>query len=211
MALAVGGEVYSESTYVPQYGILTESQVRLVPFKTDRLTTYIGAAGQLQSKTQPNQENLYDKSLVMAMTGARYKILDLLSALAEFRSEERTRFGVFSGSIWSYQFLQQTVFTEYYGESMILPSFHNDPISTLWIKQGLRYLVGQNLLFDPFVEAYLRRSPTPDLGRDTEQLRVGLRTIYLVKDWSFSLLIYQSFPKNETPHEEALFVFGGSF
>lgn len=210
-AFTVNGEVYSESTYVPEYGVLTESQLRLIPYKNDRLTTYVGAAGQLQTKTQDSQSKLYDKSLVMAIVGGRYRITDMLSVLAEYRSEERSRFGIFAGHMWQYNVFQQPVFTEFYGESMILPSFHNDPISTLWVKQGVRYSLAENVLLDPFIEAYLRRSPTPDLGRDTEQLRAGVRAIYLVKTWSFSLLAYQSFPKDEKPHEEVLFVFGGSF
>lgn len=210
-AFTLNGEVYSESTYVPQYGILTESQIRLIPFKTQNLTTFVGVASQIQNKTKTSQDDLYEENLIMATVGVRYSLHPMISLLAEFRTEDRTRFGILAGNIWLYDVATQRVFTEFYGESLILPSYHNDPVSTLWVKQGLRYEPSEKLYLDPFVEGYTRNSPTPDLGRDTNQLRVGLRTLKVIDSWMVSLLVYQSFVQDETPHEEALFVFGGSF
>ena len=210
-AFSIGGEIYSESTYVPQYGILTESQLRLIPFKKESLTTFVGVATQIQNKTKSSQDDLYEKNLVMATAGVRYSLHPMISLLAEYRTEDRSRFGILAGNIWQYDVLTRRVFTEFYGESLIFPSFHNDPVSTLWVKQGLRYEPSQQFYLDPFIEGYVRNSPTPDLGRDTNQLRVGLRALKVIDTWMVSLLVYQSFVQDETPHEEALFVFGGSF
>lgn len=208
---ALSTEVYSESTYVPEYGILSDSQVRLVPLKIESLTGYVGFALQRQDKTRSSQTKLYSEDIVMASAGLRVSLNKYISALAEFRTEDRSRLGLIAGQIWEYSFGKNLVFTEFYGESLILPSFHKDPISTLWIKQGLRYRLTASFILDPFFEIYLRQSPSPELGRDTEQLRAGLRSLYVQNNWSAALLIYQSFPKDERPHEEALLTFGGSF
>ncbi len=208
---ALSTEVYSESTYVPQYGILSDTQVRLAPLKTQKITGYIGFALQRQDKTTSSQTKLYSEDLVMASAGLRLSLNSYFSALAEFRTKERSRLGLIAGKIWEYSVRETLLFTEFYGESLILPSFHKNPISTLWLKQGLRYRLGNSLVLDPFVEIYFRQSPSRELGRDTEQARAGLRSLYVQNNWSASLLLYQSFPKNERPHEEALLTFGGTF
>lgn len=207
----IHGEVYSESTYVPQYGVLTDTQIRLIPFKTEKLTTFVGVATQLQNKTRSSQESLYEKNLVMATAGLRYSLIPMVSLLAELRTEDRTRLGVIAGNMWQYDVWTQKMFTEFYAESLILPDFHNDPISTVWVKQGLRFELAEQFYLDPFLEAYGRRSPTPDLGRDTDQFRVGVRGLKMINTWSVGLLVYYAFPKEESNHEEALFVVGGSF
>ncbi len=103
------------------------------------------------------------------------------------------------------------MFSEYYAESFVFPSFHKDPVTAAWLKQGLRFRLSEHFLLDPYLELYLRRSPDPDLGRDTEQARVGLRGIYLLPDFNIQALFYQSFENDRNSHEEALLVFGGSF
>lgn len=208
---ALSTEVYSESTYVPEYGVLSDTQVRIAPFHTESVTGYVGFALQRQDKTRSSQTQLYSEDIIMASAGLRIALTPYLSALAEFRTEDRSRLGLIAGNIWEYEISKTLLFSEFYGESLVLPSFHKDPISTLWMKQGLRYRLNKKFILDPFVEVYLRQSPSPELGRDTEQVRGGLRSLYLQDAWSAALLIYQSFPKNERPHEEALLVFGGRF
>lgn len=210
-SFAIGGEIYSESTYVPEYGILSDTQFRFIPYTYQTARFDLGAASQIQTITKDDQVKLYDKSLVMALAGVRWNLTPWLGLLAEYRTEDRSRYGVFAGNIWLYNIANSNLFSEFYGESLILPSFHHDPTSTLWLKQGVRFNPAMGCYLDPFIEAYLRRSPTPNLGRDTEQLRAGLRGIYFVNSWSFSLLAYESFPKDEKPHEEVLFVIGGQF
>ncbi|WP_374000476.1 hypothetical protein [Bdellovibrio bacteriovorus] len=205
------GEVYSETTYVPQYGLLTESYLRLMLVKKEKFATYVGASIQVQNKTRSAQDDLYDKNRAMALVGGRFNLWKNLFVLAELRTEERSRGGLYLGDMWQYPVANQNMFSEFYAESMILPSFHNDPVSTAWFKQGLRFSPAQNIFLDAFVELYLRRSPDPDLGRDTEQARAGLRGIYLIDSWSVAALLYQSFPRNEASHEEGLLVIGGSF
>lgn len=206
-----GGELYSESTYVPEFGVLNEFQLRLASKASESFIPYVGYAGQWQNKTSESQEKLYDKSYHMLTVGVRAPLASFLGFLAEYRTEDRSRLGFYAGNIWEYEFSAAPLFTEFYGESMIIPSFHNDPISTLWIKQGLRYRFGGHWILDPFAEGYVRYSPTANLGRDTEQLRLGARAIYIFNAWSASFLVYQSFPKNQKSHEEALLVFGGAF
>ena len=208
---ALSTEVYTESTYVPEYGILSDTQVRLVPFKTGSFTGYVGFALQRQDKTRSSQTKLYSEDIVMASAGLRVSLNKYFQALAEVRSKDRSRLGLVAGQIWEYGLGENLVFTEFYAESLILPSFHKDPISTLWVKQGLRYRLNNAFILDPFVEIYLRQSPSPDLGRDTEQVRAGLRSLYVQNNWSAAFLVYQSFPKDERPHEEALLTFGGTF
>lgn len=211
MANAIGGELYSESNYVPQYGTLTESQIRWTFRQQTKVIPYIGAATQVQNKTSDSQEDLYEKNGVMAVAGVRAQITPLLSTLAEYRTEERSRLGLYSGNLWQYHFSSQLMFTEYYAESFILPHFDWDPISTVWIKQGLRFSPVTHFFVDPFLEGYIRNSPTPELGRTTQQFRTGVRALYQFKLWSISLLAFESFPNGEKPHEEALLVLGGSF
>lgn len=211
LASKIGVELYSESTYVPQYGALTESHLRIIPKFFDSFTPYLGAATQIQSKTQDTQSKLYDKDYVMAVAGFRYHLNSHIAFLAEVRSEERSRYGLYAGNLWEYKFRSQSMITDIYSESIVFPAFHTDPVSTLWIKQGLRFRPAARWILDPFIEAYLRKSPTPDLGRDTEQLRIGLRTFYLIDTWTFGILLYQSFPRDEVFHEEALLIIGGRF
>lgn len=210
-AQAAIGELYSETTYVPQYGLLTESNLHFFLLKGERYALYAGAAVQLQNKTTSSQDPLYDKNRTMPLLGGRVAIWKNLFAMGELRTEERSRIGLFAGDMWQYTLSTWNVFSEFYAEGMILPSFHHDPVSTGWFKQGLRFAPANRLFLDPFVELYIRRSPTPDLGRDTEQARIGLRAIYLFENWSVAALLYQSFPQGESTHEEGLLVIGGSF
>lgn len=208
---SVHGEIYSESNHVPDYGLLTESVLRLHLYKNDTFTSYLGAAIQSQNKTQSSQTDLYDKNRVMALAGVKIPIWSTLTAILEARTEDRSRVGLFLGNIWIYPAAQLNAFSEFYAESMIMTAFHSRPVSTGWFKQGFRFQAQENFLVDPFAEFYIRRSPTPDLGRDTEQARLGLRMIYLFGSWNASLLAYESFPRDEASHTEALFVIGGSF
>lgn len=208
---ALGGEIYSETTYVPQYGLLTETQLRGLLWSSERGALYLGAALQRQDKTSSSQDPLYEKNRVMATAGGRWILWKSLTALIELRTEERSRGGLYAGDIWEYSLAAAPLFSEFYAESFVFPSFHNDPVTTAWFKQGFRFHLTKHFLLDPYVELYMRRSPKPDLGRDVEQARVGLRGIYLVSTWSAQVLFYQSFVKDESSHDEALLVIGGSF
>lgn len=203
LASTVQGEFYSESTYVPRYGVLTESHLRLTPKKIGGFIPYLGVATQIQNKLNDSQERLYQKNYVMGVAGFRYHLLPQIAILAEARTEERSRYGAFAGNIWEYQVKTQSFITDVYAESVVYPSFHSDPVSTLWIKQGLRFRPAAHWVLDPFFEGYVRKSPAPDLGRDTEQWRMGLRTLYIVDTWTLGLLVYTN--------EEALLVIGGRF
>ncbi|WP_374073455.1 hypothetical protein [Bdellovibrio bacteriovorus] len=210
-ARAAMGELYSESTYVPQYGILTETQVRLPILQIESASLFIGAALQRQDSTSSDQDALYEKNRVMAVLGGRWTVWKSLTLLAEFRTEERSRGGLYLGDIFEYDIKAVPMFSEFYAESFVLPSFHNDPVIAAWFKQGLRFRLSHHFILDPYLEVYVRRSPDADLGRDTEQARAGLRGIYLLGSWSAQVLIYESFVKDESSHNEALFVIGGSF
>lgn len=204
------GEIYSASSYVPKYGVLTDTQLRFVLTSNEHFNLYFGAALQRQDKTEEAQSPLYEKNLYMLTTGLRVPLWKSITFLGELRTENRSHYGITGGDLWSYQVAEQEVFTEAYGESLAYPYFHASPVTTVWIKEGLRYHVGP-FLMDPYAELFATRSPDPNLGRDTEQIRLGLRTIKLLESTSLSLLIYQSFDRNEGNHAEALFVFGGSF
>lgn len=204
------GEFYSESTYVPKYGVLTDTQLRYVFLKTDSLNLYLGAALQRQDKTDNTQTPLYEKSLSMLTAGLRVPIWKSITFLGEIRSENRSHYGITAGDLWAYPLADQEFFTEAYGESLAYPYFHASPVTTVWAKEGLRYHVGP-FMMDPYAEVFATRSPDPNLGRNTEQIRFGLRTIKLFESTSLSLLVYQSFDRSEGNHAEALLVFGGNF
>jgi len=210
-AFALSGEVYSETNYISKYGLLTDTQVRGHFYQNEILSLYAGVTMQRQDKISSDDMNLYDKNLVMPTLGGRVRLWNFLTVFAEYRTEDRSRFGLAAGQILEYQIKDAPVFTEGYAESVVLPSYHNNPVSTAWLKQGLRYRVTESGIVDPYIELYLRRSPDPNLGRDTEQARLGVRGIYLFGTWSAQLLIYQAYEKNESPQEEALFVLGGTF
>lgn len=205
------GEVYSETNYIPQYGFISETKINLFLAKSETSVLYTGGALQAQGKTNASQDQLFEKNRIMAVFGLRHSIWKNLMALLEFRTEDRSRGGLFVGDFWQYQVNDLNLFSEIYAESLILPNFDSSPISTVWYKQGVRYSLSKNLLFDPFVELYLRHSPNPDLGRTTEQARIGLRTTYLKNKWTVSALIYQSYGRNEVGHVEGLLVIGGTF
>ena len=206
------GEVYSETTYVPQFGLLTETQVRAKFFQHEQNVLYVGATLQRQDKIKSDDQVLYSKNnRTMGVLGGRTALWKSLAVFAEYRTEKRSRFGLYFGEIFEYQFKEAPLFSEVYVESVALPSFDNSPVTTAWFKQGLRYHLSEKMIIDPYAELYLRRSPKADLGRDTEQARLGVRGIYLFGTWSAQLLVYQSFEKHERDHEEALFVFGGEF
>ncbi|WP_413560871.1 hypothetical protein [Bdellovibrio sp. HCB209] len=185
--------------------------MRFVFFKDDRAAVYLGAATQRQDKTDSSQDALYDKNLVMPLIGARYQIWNSLHIFAEARTEDRSRIGLFAGNMWQYELVSLNAFTEFYAEGVILPSYNNDPVSTGWIKQGFRFNLSQAWKFDPYIELYGRRSPTPDLGRDTDQARAGARLIVAGEKFSASLLAYEAFVSGEKSHNEAMLVFGGAF
>lgn len=205
------GEIYSETNYVPQYGLLTDTQLRYVFYKDVLAAVYLGAVVQRQDKTAPDQDTLYNKEYLMAEVGFRFKIWKSLHLLAEARTEDRSRWGVFLGDMWIYPVSSVNMFTEFYAEGVLMPSYHHDPVSTGWIKQGLRFQIDPHLMIDPYIELYGRRSPTPDLGRDTDQARAGVRFLGAWKKWSVGLLVYEAFVKDERSHNEALLYFGGSF
>lgn len=205
-------EVYSETTYVPQYGLLSETQLRAKLFQFERNVFYIGVALQRQDKISANDDDLYSKNLTMAIVGGRIALWKSLTALVEYRTERRSRLGLFLGEIFEYQFKDAPLFSEFYIESIALPSFHRNPVTSAWFKQGLRYrLETAAIIVDPYIEIYTRRSPKADLGRDTEQARIGVRGIYQFNLWSAQILVYESFVKHERAYEEALFIVGGEF
>lgn len=205
------GELYSESTYIPEYGVLNENYLRLFISTSEKLNTYLGISSQSQIKTSSTQSDLYEKDRLMPLVGVRGKIWGQLHYLAELRTQDRSRLGLFAGNIWEYSAAELPLFTEYYAEAISLPSFTNAPVMAGWLKQGLRFHPNSHLYVDPYVEAYLRQSPDPDLGRDTQQLRLGLRLLYSVSSWNISLLTYHSFEQHENDHLETLLVLGGSF
>ncbi len=205
-------EIYSETTFVPQYGLLTETQLRVKLFQVEKNVFYIGAALQRQDKTSSDNEALYAKNRAMAVVGTRLVLWKSLVALVEYRTERRSRYGLSFGEIFEYQFKDAPLFSEFYIESIALPSFHRRPVTSVWFKQGLRYRLQQTaFIIDPYVEIYTRRSPSADLGRDTEQARLGVRGIYQFNLWSAQILVYKSFVNHERAHEEVLFVLGGEF
>lgn len=211
-AFASIGEVYSETTYVPQFGLLTETQVRAKFFQHEQNVLYVGATLQRQDKIKSDDQVLYSKNnRTLGVLGARAAIWKSLTAFAEYRTEKRSRFGLYLGEIFEYRIKKAPLFSEVYVESVALPSFDNSPVTTAWFKQGLRYHLSEKVIIDPYIELYLRRSPKADLGRDTDQARLGARGIYFFGTWYAQLLVYQSFEKHERDHEEALFVFGGEF
>lgn len=208
------GELYSENTYVPEFGVITDSQIRMVYTKSELIQPYLGFAHQNQFKTQDSQTKLFDRDFNMGIMGLRLKLHPLLTLIGEYRNESRSRFGLYSGHIWLTQLKSSLIFAEYYAESFVLPDFDNKPITTLWGKLGLRYQITSQLLLDPYLELNYRNSPNRNLGRNIEQFRIGIRSFYFLKNPSgiyLGALLYQSFPKNETPHEEALLVVGGQF
>lgn len=206
------GEVYSETTYVPQFGLLTETQVRAKFFQHEQNVLYVGATLQRQDKIKSDDRILYSKNnRTMGVLGGRAALWRSLTAFAEYRTEKRSRFGLFLSEIFEYQFKEVPLFSELYAESVAIPSFDNSPVTTAWFKQGLRYRVSEKFIVDPYAELYVHRSPKADLGRDTDQARLGVRGIYFFGSWYAQLLVYQSFEKHERDHEEALFVFGGEF
>ncbi len=205
-------EIYSETTFVPQYGLLSETQLRVKLFQAERNVFYIGAVLQRQDKISGDDDDLYSKNRTMAVIGGRIVLWKSLTALAEYRTERRSRYGLFLGEIFEYRFKNAPLFSEFYIEAIALPLFHHNPVTSAWFKQGLRYRLEQTaVIIDPYVEIYTRRSPKADLGRDTEQARVGVRGIYLFNLWSAQILVYESFVKHERAHEEVLFVVGGEF
>lgn len=180
-------------------------------FKNDLTAVYLGAVVQRQDKTSPDQDSLYNKEYLLAEAGFRFKIWKNLHLLAEARTEDRSRWGLFVGDMWIYPVSSLNMFTEFYAEGVLMPSYHHDPVSTGWLKQGLRFQIDPHFMIDPYLELYIRRSPTPDLGRDTEQARAGVRFLAAWEKWSVGLLVYESFVKDERSHNEALLYFGGSF
>lgn len=212
-ASAAIAEVYSETNFVPQFGLLSDAQVRVKLYQSEVSAIYVGAALQRQDKINSDDEILYSKkNRTLAVVGGRITIWKTLTAFAEYRSERRSRYGLYAGNIFEYQFKEMPLFSEVYAETVALPSFHRSPVTTVWFKQGLRNRLTEKFIVDPYAELYLRRSPTPDLGRDTEQVRLGVRGIYLfATSWSAQLLVYQSFEKHQRDHEEAILVIGGEF
>lgn len=210
-SIAGSGEIYSETNYIPDYGLINESNLRLFIYGDNNKKAYIGVSNQSQINTEENQRKLYDKNRVIPIIGIRVHVCKDLHFVAEARTEQRSRIGIYAGNIWEYSIDPLNSFSEYYADAMVLPEYTGKPVLSGWIKQGLRFKPTQYLLIDPYLELYARSSPTPDLGRDTQQGRIGIRAVHVHNSWSFSLLTYQTFPKEGSNHSEALIAIGGTF
>ncbi|MGZ3775214.1 MAG: hypothetical protein ACXVCY_15275 [Pseudobdellovibrionaceae bacterium] len=204
-------EVYSETTYVPQYGLISDYRARLFLTKADFIASYVGASFQFQNKLNSSQDSLYEKSLITPLLGGRVLIWRNVFSFAELRTEQQSRIGFFTSNFWEYSVIDRDAFSEFYAESIVLPYYHQYPVSTAWFKQGFRYRPLNKVILDPFIEVYLRRSPTPNLGRDTEQGRIGVRSTLAFEKWNISVLLYEAAPFDAAPHEEGLFIIGGAF
>lgn len=208
-------EVYSETNYLPAFGLLTDSRLRHSLAK-DRFTLlYLGSAFQHQAETARGQDALYVTS-VSPLFGAALYPMPQLGLFVEYRlrltdrngrtqSESDPRFGLTVGDLvrpagpW---------FFEYYGEVIGVPRVAPVPVSTAWLKAGLRQSLIPGLFLDPFAEFFARQSRSPDLGRSTNEARAGLRLIYATEDFSSSVLVYESFRQREV---QGLLVLWGRF
>lgn len=208
-AYGAGGEFYSETLYTSRYGFLTDTHLRLTALRHEDFHVY-GLLYMQRQDHSSTQETLYTKNRLMYGAGFRYRLIYNLSLAGELISEDRSRFGLYVGDIFQYQWSELQLFSEFYAESFVLPEYSQDPISSGWFKQGWRKKLS-HVTFDIYAELNLRQSPSPDLGRDIRHVRLGTRFTYFFTDRIYmQALGYQVV--NETPSEpEGLLVLGGAF
>lgn len=208
------GDLYSESNYLPTYGLLSETRLRYNFWQRGIFKTYFGIAHQRQDFAG-GKEDIYIPSL-SPMLGVRVRLLAQLHIFAEYRqwitnirnkinSQADPRFGVFAGDFLN---LKGPFFAEYYGEWIAVPRVSRTSVSTLWLKLGLRQPLAPSFYIDPYAEFFVRHTKDLNLGVETSEGRAGLRLLYAPAHWSAAVLVYEAFRENEV---QGLFVVGAEF
>jgi len=207
-------EIYTESNYLPEYGLLTESRLRLYFLKKKAFQAYLGTALERQDLAGGKPPIYIDS--VSPLAGVKFTFLRQLSAFAEYRqwivngttantSLPDPRYGIAGGDLIQFQ---NPLFFEYYGEVVGVPRVSSALVTTAWTKLGYRETISHGLYVDPYLEFFVRHTPDINLGVETSEPRLGLRMIFAKNSWSTSALIYEAFREREV---EGLFVFGGLF
>lgn len=111
--------------------------------------------------------------------------------------ENEVRYGLVGGSWHSFS---RSHFLETYGESFVVPRLHPAPVTTLFLRWGLRSELAKGLYLDGFVQPWARESPSLDLGSRGIELRPGVRAIWWID--AFAVAAYINYREKITPRTD---------
>ncbi|MFS4461187.1 hypothetical protein [Bdellovibrio sp. HCB2-146] len=223
---AFHNSLYSESTYYESYDVVTESRLKslFIWEEGENMSAgaYVGASIQYQTPNAP--QKYYDNALtpqaglqfgflkkitLQLQAGYRNVIEEKSQATSESEWDPRA---ILSAGDFLYWSPSSPLFTEYYGEASYVPRLSSTPVSSAWLKAGMRYSPLKNIYADPYAEGFIRESRSPDLGPSMTQWRVGGRLLWTTTEWNVAALLYHNINSNETSSPiEGLFVVGGNF
>lgn len=206
-------ELYSESLYFREVGIVSDSYVRMRTESVVWPESYFGVRAQLQNADATEK---YFENRLIPFIGLQKSFFGNLALIAELRaSEERAtgpsqdqkslrleeRVGIDYGDLWLWgEAGKDSLFTEVYGESFWIPKIDSKLLTSLWLKQGYRFFVAPKWWLDPYIEGRYQ---------DREQsFRAGARALYQIRSWTAALYAYQLF-KIETSETQILLQIGG--
>ena len=111
--------------------------------------------------------------------------------------ENELRYGLVGGtwnSFTRYHFLES------YFESFVIPRLHPAPVTTLFLRWGIRSELARGLYLDGFIQPWGRQSPSLDLGNEGIEIRPGARITWWFNE--FAVAAYVQYREKITPRFE---------
>jgi hypothetical protein len=204
-------QFYSESAYYSDYAFVTDSRLRYLRpiaendfFKTE---AYFGVSLQLQ--TLGANEKYYDNNTNPAV-GLRtilYKKIGLIlqagykNYIGEKYQGTRSVWDpkvVLAGEdFWAWD--NPLLFSEGSFEFAYLPRLDSTPVTTLSVKQGLRFKPTSNINLDALGEINRLEARNPKAGLSNTEVRLGVRSAWESKTWNVAAVLFHAYNRID-PH-----------
>lgn len=190
-------QLYSQTYYDSRFeGATNETRLR-ANIKTKHLTPYFGVNFSHDLSDGRSPQLIED--IVSPTLGTQFDKIPFISLFLErrwhhqYKSDKREidnkemRYGAF---IYHYHKFNFNLFSETYGEMVVVDRVDNRPVTTIWSKLGFRYRPNQWFRQDFYSEGFTRISPNLGYGPDQNDLRLGSRVAILYQYWAVSLSAY---------------------
>lgn len=208
---------YGEVSNLEESGFASTLNAKSDFALTQTFSLYLGAQWE---EYRPQNYSIQRVSPLLGMK----RILGPIQLFAEYRyqfenpksayTRHDPRLGV-TGGYWRESIFQvPQIFSDSYGELISIPRIRWKPNLILQTKLGWRQKLHSGLFLDPYLEAYLKQSADPAMGKDAFQLRAGLRFVASAPKWSASLSAFRrihSFREEAAPRWMGLATMGVVF
>ncbi len=204
-------QFYSESSYYNDYAFVTDSRLRYLHpiaenniFKTE---AYFGVSLQLQ--TLGANEKYYDNNTnpAVGFKTIFYKKIGLIlqagykNYIGENYQGTRSVWDpkvVLAGEdFWAWD--NPLLFSEGSFEFAYVPRLDSTPVTTLSIKQGLRFQPTGNINVDALGEINRLEARNPNAGLSNTEVRLGVRSAWESKTWNVAAVLFHAYNRID-PH-----------